>query len=85
MSLKIARPNTPQTNNLDYQHSFLFRAMIRLIGYTATQSVISYVCVSTGTPKSELFSNYDTFSALLTQVYGEAAQRIILDKFPNTK
>ena len=85
MSLKIVRPDTPQQNNLNYQQGFLFQAMVRLIGYTATQSVISYVCVSTGTPKSEFFSNYETFSALLTQVYGEAAQRIILDKFPNTK
>jgi len=59
--------------------------MIRILGFTAAQSVISYVCVTTGTPKSEFFSSYETFSKLITQVYGDAGQKHVLDKFPNIK
>ena len=85
MSLKVVRPNTNSQTSLGYQQSFLFHALVRLLGYTAAQSVVSYVCVSTGTPKSEFFSSYENFSKLLTLVYGDAAQRLVLDKFPNTR
>jgi hypothetical protein len=85
MSLKIVQPNSPPQNNQNYQQSFLFRSLIRILGFTAAQSVISYVCVTTGTPKSEFFSNYETFSKLIIQAYGDAGQKHVLDKFPNTK
>lgn len=85
MSLKIVAPNSSQKNYQNYQQSFLFRSLVRILGFTAAQSVISYVCVTTGTSKSEFFSNYETFSKLLTQVYGDAGQKQVLDKFPSIK
>jgi len=85
MSLKITQPKSSQKNYENYQQSFLFKSLARILGFTAAQSVISYVCVTTGTPVSEFFSNYETFSKLLTQVYGDAGQKLVLDKFPNLK
>lgn len=85
MSQKIVRPNTPQKNEQNYQQSFLFKSLVRILGFTAAQSVITYICVTTGTPKSEFFSSYDTFSKLIKQVYDDAGQKHILDKFPNIK
>ena len=85
MSLKVAAPKSPEKNYQDYQQSFLFKSLVRMLGFTAAQSVISYVCASTGTPKTEFFSSYEIFSTLITQVYGEAGQKQVLDKFPNIK
>ena len=84
MSQKIVAPNSQEQNYQDCKKSFILKALARELGFTAAQSVISYVCVTTGTPKSELLSNYETFSKLIIQVYGNAGQKHVLDKLLDT-
>ncbi len=85
MSLKIVAPNSQEQNYQDYKDSFILRSLAHELGCTAAQSVIAYVCVTTGTPKSEFLSNYETFSKLIKQVYGDAGQKHVLDKLLNMR
>ena len=73
----------PKENYQDYKESFILRSLVDKLGFTAAQSVMTHVCVTTGTSKSELFSNYETFSKLIKQVYGDAGQKHVLDKLQN--
>jgi len=75
---------TPQEQNYqDCKEIFILKPLYRELGFTATHSVIAYVCVTTGTSKSELLSSYETFSKLIKQVYGDAGQKYVLDKLVN--
>ena len=50
-------------------------------GYTAAHSIISHVARTTLKSRSEILSNYDTFSNILKQVYTEeVAEKEILDR-----
>ncbi len=62
---QIVALNSQEQNYEDYKESFILRSLARELGCTATQSVIAYVCVTTGTPKSEFLSNFETFSKLI--------------------
>jgi len=77
---QIVALNSQEQNYEDYKESFILRSLARELGCTATQSVIAYVCVITGTSKLELLSSYETFSKLIKQVYGDAGQKYVLDK-----
>jgi len=83
VSLKIIAPNSQEQNYQDYKENLILKPLYRELGFTAAQSVIAYVCVTTGTPKSILLSNYETFSKLIIQVYGDAGQKHVLDKLLN--
>ena len=85
MSQKIVAPNSQEQNYQDYKDSFILRTLARELGCTATQSVIAYVCVTTGTQKEEFLSSYETFSKLIKQVYGDAGQKHVLDKLLNMR
>ena len=53
-------------------------------GNTATHSILSHVSRTTMKPKSEILSNFETFSKILKQVYTEeVAEREILDRLQN--
>ena len=80
MSLKVVYPNLQKQVSQEYKQQFLYKSLIRALGFTAAESAISYICVTTNTPKSEFLSDYETFSKLITQVYGGAGQRLVLDK-----
>ncbi len=82
MSQKIVSPNSQEQNYQDYKESFILRSLARELGFTGAQSVIAYVCVTTGTSKSELLSSHETFSKLIKQVYGDAGQKHVLNKLP---
>ncbi len=80
MSQKIVALNSQEQNYQDYKESFILRSLARELGVTTAQYVIGYVCVTTGTSKSELLSSYETFAKLIKQVYGNAGQKYVLDK-----
>ena len=82
MSLKIVAPNSTSQTSQDYTHGFLFKSMARALGFTAAQSVITYICITTATPKSVFMSDFEIFSKLIIQVYGDAGQKHVLDKIP---
>ena len=83
MSQIIVATNSQEQNYQDYKESFILRSLARELGFTATQYIITYVCVTTGTSKSELLSSHETFSKLIKQVYGDAGQKHVLNKLPN--
>ncbi len=85
MSLKIIAPNSQEQNYQDYKENLILKPLYRELGFTAAQSVIAYVCVTTGTSKLELLSSYETFSKLIKQVYGDAGQKHVLDKLLNMR
>ncbi|MFQ5573730.1 MAG: hypothetical protein ACE5EJ_05725, partial [Nitrosopumilaceae archaeon] len=78
--LKVVYPESLKQISQENKERFLLKSLILALGFTAAQSVITYVCVTTGTPKSEFLSNYEIFSKLIKQVYGDAGQKHVLDK-----
>ncbi len=52
-------------------------------GFTATQSILTHTCRTTKKSKSELLSNYKTFSKAIKEAYGDAGEKLVLDKLPN--
>ena len=80
---QIVALNPQEQNYQDYKERLILKPLYRELGFTATQSVIAYVCVTTGTSKLELLSSFETFSKLIKQVYGDAGQKYVLDKLVN--
>lgn len=77
----IANENQGKENSQVVKDSFILKVMIEEFGFTATHSILSHVSRTTMKPKSEILSNYDTFSRILKQVYtDEVAEREILDR-----
>jgi len=77
---QIVALNSQKQNYQDCKENLILKPLYRELGFTAAQSVIAYVCVTTGTSKLELLSSYETFSKLIKQVYGDAGQKYVLDK-----
>ena len=51
-------------------------------GTIAAHAIINYVSKFLGKPRSEILSNYETFSKYVNQVYGEAEARKLLSRLP---
>lgn len=63
------------------KESFILKVMVEEFGYTAAHSILSHVSRTTMKPKSEILSNYETFSRILKEVYtNEVAEKEILDR-----
>ncbi len=68
-------------NSKNSENSFILKAMEEEFGYTAAHSILSHVSHTTMKSKSEILSDYDTFSKFLIQVYTEeVAEKEILDR-----
>ncbi len=80
----IQRVSKPNESNGYYQYTgnnLILKAMRKEFGHFATHSILSYVSRVTMKSKSEILSDYDTFSKLLKQVYTEeVAEKEILDR-----
>ena len=61
----------------------ILEALENELGFTAAQSVLTFVCTTSGKPKAELLSSFETFSKAIMRVYGDAGEKHILDKLPN--
>jgi len=61
--------------------SFIRKAMGEEFGYIAADAILSHVSRTTMKSKSEILSDYDTFSRILKEVYTEVvAETEILDR-----
>ena len=63
----------------------ILEALENEFGFTATQSILTHTCRSLGKSKAELLSNYEIFSRAIKQVYGDAGEKLVLDKLPNMR
>ncbi len=75
--------NNSQSNldSINSEKSFILKVMEEEFGYTAAHSILSHVSRTTMKSKSEILSDYDTFSKFLKQVYTEeVAEKEIIDR-----
>ncbi len=78
---RITKNSQSNDNSKDSEKSFILKVMEEEFGYTAAHSIISHVARTTMKSRSEILSNYDTFSNILKQVYTEeVAEKEILDR-----
>ncbi len=82
MAIQRTTDNTQsKDNSRNPKESFILKVMEEEFGYTAAQSIISYVVRTTMKSKSEILSDYETFSKYLKEVYTEeVAEKEILDR-----
>ncbi len=78
---QISKPNESNDNSKNSEKSFILKVMEEEFGYTATHAILSHVSQTTMKSKSEILSDYVTFSKFLKQVYTEeVAEKEILDR-----
>ena len=76
---------TKFSKSQDYKDSPILKALEMELGYAATHSMLSHISSTLAMSKQEILSNYDTFSSVVRQVYGDAGEKHVLDKLPNSK
>jgi hypothetical protein len=78
---RITKNSESNDNSKNSEKSFILNVMEEEYGYTAANSILSFVSRTTMKSKSEILSDYDTFSKFLKEVYTEAvAETEILDR-----
>jgi hypothetical protein len=78
---RITKNDQSNDNSKNSEKSFILKVMEDEFGYTAANSIISHVARTSMKSKSEILSDYDTFSNILKQVYTEeVAEKEILDR-----
>jgi len=78
---RISKPIESNGHSQNPRDSFILKVMEEEFGYTAAHSILSHVSRTTMKSKSEILSDYDTFSRILKQVYTEGvAEKEILDR-----
>jgi len=78
---RISNHNESNEHSQNPRESFILKVMEEEFGYTAAHSILSHVSCTTMKSKSEILSDFDTFSKFLKQVYTEeVAEKEILDR-----
>ncbi len=78
---RTSNHNESNEHSQNPRESFILKVMEEEFGYTAANSILSHVSRTTMKSKSEILSDYDTFSKFLKQVYTEeVAEKEILDR-----
>ncbi|GFN40894.1 MAG: hypothetical protein QQN43_05075 [Nitrosopumilus sp.] len=78
---RTSNHNESNEHSQNPRESFILKVMEEEFGYTAAHSILSHVSRTTMKSKSEILSDYDTFSKFLKQVYTEeVAEKEILDR-----
>ena len=78
---RISNHNESNEHSQNPRESFILKVMEEEFGYTAAHSILSHVSQTTMKSKSEILSDYDTFSKFLKEVYTEeVAEKEILDR-----
>ncbi len=82
MAIQWITKNTQSNDNsINSEKSFILKVMEDEFGYTAAHAILSHVSQTTMKSKSEILSDYDTFSKFLKEVYTEeVAEKEILDR-----
>ncbi len=76
--------NTSNENLENFRDSLILKAMEDEFGYIATHAIIKYVSQHVGKSRLEILSNFETFSRIINQVYGEVEGKKFLSKLSNT-
>jgi len=77
----ITKNSQSNVNSENSEKNFILKVMEEEFGYAATHAILSHVSQTTMKSKSEILSDYDTFSKFLKQVYTEeVAEKEILDR-----
>ena len=77
----ITKNSQSNDNSINSEKNFILKVMEEEFGYTAAHAILSHVSQTTMKSKSEILSDYDTFSKFLKEVYTEeVAEKEILDR-----
>jgi len=76
--------NTTNENLEDFSDSLILKNIELVYGVIPANVIIKYVSQHVGKSRSEILSNFETFSKNIKQVYGEVEGEKFLSKLPNT-
>jgi len=77
--------NTTNENLEDFSDSLIFKNMELVYGVIPAHDIINHVSQNVGKSRSDILTNFETFSKNIKQVYGEVEGKKILTKLPITK
>ncbi|MCH7941346.1 MAG: hypothetical protein IH842_05250 [Thaumarchaeota archaeon] len=69
----------------DYSDSIILKNMEQVFGYVSAHAIINHVSKTVMKSRSDILSNFETFSRIIKQVYGEVEGKNFLAKLPVTK
>ena len=76
--------NTTNENLEDFSDSLILKNMELVYGVLPANAIIKYVSQHVGKSRSDILSNFETFSKNIKQVYGEVEGEKFLSRLPNT-
>ena len=76
--------NTSNEILQDFRDSLILKNMELVYGVIPANAIIKYVSQHVGKSRLDILSNFETFSRIINQVYGEVEGKKFLSKLPNT-
>ena len=76
--------NTSNEILQDFRDSLILKNMELVYGVIPAHAIIKYVSQHVGKSRSDILSNFETFSKNIKQVYGEIEGEKFLYRLPNT-
>lgn len=73
---------TKLSESQDYKDSPILKTLEMELGYTATHSMLSHISRTLAMSKQDILLDYETFSKVVKQIYGDAGEKHVLDKLP---
>ncbi len=77
--------NTTNKNLEDFSDSLILKNMELVYGVIPANAIIKYVSQHVGKSRLDILSNFETFSRIIKQVYGEVEGKKFLSKLPIAK
>jgi len=77
--------NTSNENLKDFRDSLIFKNMELVYGVFPANAIIKYVSQHVGKSRLEILSNFETFSRIIKQAYGEVEGKKFLSKLAIAK
>jgi len=77
--------NTTNESLQDFRDSLILKNMEQVFGYVSAHAIINHVSKTVMKSRSDILSNFETFSRIIMQVYGEVEGKNFLAKLPVTK
>ena len=74
--------NTSNENLENFRDSLILKNMELVYGVLPANAIIKYVSQHVGKSRSDILSNFETFSRIIKQVYGEVEGKEFLSKLP---
>ncbi len=74
--------NTSNENLENFRDSLILKNMELVYGVLPANAIITYVSRHVGKSRLEILSNFETFSRIIMQIYGEVEGKEFLSKLP---